>query len=92
MAWRPFFRVWRYGTKLAVRVDTLLQVGQPSFDFTSERGNEVDAELLTRRLQTTFADLVSAARTEAYERGYRDGRGRRAKCPPSYSMLGRDMP
>ena len=51
--------------------------------FKWERGdNEFEAALIAESLSSALSDRIKQVRTEEYERGYKDGRSKRAKDLP----------
>ena len=66
-------------TQLSVKVETDLPVEQSIICTTSERSNQISAELLRRHLENEYHNLIHKAHQEAYEQGFKDGRQHKRK-------------
>lgn len=55
--------------------------------FTHEFRNEIDGEAMYRVIRDGMAARVLAIRKDAYIRGYRDGKARRAIDKPLYDCI-----
>lgn len=66
-------------TQVVARIETDLDVKKSVLEFTWECGTQYAAELLRVHLGEKYHALITAAHRNAYEQGYKDGRGRKRK-------------
>ena len=56
-----------------------LRVERPVYPFVWNTSDENNAELLKEHLHKQLYEAIQKARKEAYEKGYKDGRGKRTR-------------
>ena len=67
-----------------VKVDTGLPVQRCVVHFSHAAGDEMDAILLARHIQSEMRAQLEAIKRAAYKGGYQDGRARRRKKTEFY--------
>lgn len=66
-------------TKVNCEINTGLPVQTRIVILSTERGNQISAELLYRHLEDEYHNLIENAHRTAYEQGFKDGRQHRKK-------------
>lgn len=73
-------QVTRNGTKTQIQVESGYPLQSGYYYFNYDCGNEEFARLLADHFERKLIDRIDAIRKEEYNRGYKDGRAKRAKA------------
>jgi len=79
MSRTEILNVARIGTAVKIEFHSELPIDNNVFPFRFECGTEWAASLLASKLRQSLYEEIRAIRENEYQRGYRDGRAKRAK-------------
>lgn len=79
MSGQEILDIRRNGTAVTLRFQSRLPIDANAFPFGFDCGSEWAACLLASTVRSTIENEIAAIRKSEYERGYRDGRAKRAK-------------